>query len=70
MFHVIFALTTLELVAFSSKTSFEIHPKICKLATRSVPTGNGICTYEDVISPWIFTSFNEELRDYLGYDNN
>ena len=41
--------------------------KICKLATRTVPTGHGTCTYEDVISPWIFTSFNEELRDYLGY---
>ena len=47
---------------------YEIYQKICKLATRPVPTGNGICTYEDVISPWIFTSFNEELRDYLGYE--
>ena len=60
------------MLRFQAKLSifFEIHQKICKLATRSVPTGNGICTYEDVISPWIFTSFNEELRDYLGYDTN
>ncbi len=40
--------------------------KICKMATRVPPTEHGMCTYDDVISPWIFTTFNEDLGSYFG----
>jgi len=40
--------------------------KICKIASRAPPKEYGQCTYDDVISPWIFTTFNEDLRKYLG----
>ncbi|CAG5098680.1 Oidioi.mRNA.OKI2018_I69.XSR.g15883.t1.cds [Oikopleura dioica] len=40
--------------------------KICKMATRVPPTEHGICSYDDVISPWIFTTFNEDLGTYFG----
>ena len=35
--------------------------KICKIATRAPPQERGECTYDDVVSPWIFSTFQGKV---------